>query len=81
MTTNGLLLPKMAAELRRAGLRRVNISLDTLSPGLYRELTRIGSVDDAVAGLKAALDNFETVKINAVLIGGELTLRYRGSLP
>ena len=70
MTTNGLLLPKMAVELRRAGLRRVNISLDTLSPELYRELTRIGSVDDAVAGLKAALDNFETVKINAVLIGG-----------
>ena len=70
MTTNGLLLPKMAAELRRAGLRRVNISLDTLSPERYRELTRVGNIEDAVAGLRAALDNFETVKINAVLIGG-----------
>ena len=70
MTTNGLLLPKMAAELRRAGLRRVNISLDTLSPERYRELTRVGNIEDAVAGLRAALENFETVKINAVLIGG-----------
>ena len=70
MTTNGLLLPKMAAELRRAGLKRVNISLDTLSPERYRELTRVGNIEDAVAGLRAALDNFETVKINAVLIGG-----------
>ena len=70
MTTNGLLLPKLAPELRKAGLRRVNISLDTLSPELYRELTRVGNIEDAVSGLKAALDNFETVKINAVLIGG-----------
>lgn len=70
MTTNGLLLPKLAPELRKAGLRRVNISLDTLSPELYRELTRVGNIEDAVAGLKAALDNFQTVKINAVLIGG-----------
>ena len=70
MTTNGLLLPKMAAELRRAGLKRINISLDTLSPERYRELTRVGNIEDAVAGLRAALDNFETVKINAVLIGG-----------
>lgn len=70
MTTNGLLLPELAPELRKAGLRRVNISLDTLSPELYRELTRVGNIEDAVSGLKAALDNFETVKINAVLIGG-----------
>lgn len=70
MTTNGLLMPKLAPELRKAGLRRVNISLDTLSPELYRELTRVGNIEDAVSGLKAALDNFETVKINAVLIGG-----------
>lgn len=70
MTTNGLLLPKLAPELRKAELRRVNISLDTLSPELYRELTRVGNIEDAVSGLKAALDNFQTVKINAVLIGG-----------
>ena len=71
MTTNGLLLPVLAADLRRAGLRRVNISLDTLSPERYREVTRIGELEAALAGLRAALDNFETVKINAVLIGGE----------
>lgn len=70
MTTNGLLLPKLASKLREAGLRRVNISLDTLSPERYRELTRVGSIDGAIEGLKAALDNFETVKINAVLMGG-----------
>ena len=71
MTTNGLLLPGLAADLRRAGLRRVNISLDTLSPERYRQVTRIGELEAALAGLRAALDNFETVKINAVLIGGE----------
>lgn len=70
MTTNGLLLPKLARDLRDAGLRRINISLDTLSPERYRALTRVGSLDDALAGLRAALENFETVKINAVLIGG-----------
>ena len=54
MTTNGLLLPEMARELKAAGLMRLNISLDTLDPDKYHQITRIGSLDDALAGIAAA---------------------------
>ena len=77
MTTNGLLLPGLAADLRRAGLRRVNISLDTLSPERYREVTRIGELDAALAGLRAALDNFETVIPRMVELSRELPVEVR----
>lgn len=71
MTTNGLLLPQMAKQLRDAGVSRLNLSLDTLDPEKYAFITRIGSLNDFMAGLNAALDaGFEKVKINAVLIGG-----------
>ena len=71
MTTNGILLPKFAADLKRAGIRRVNISLDTLSEEKYAYITRIGQLKDALRGLDCALSaGFEKVKINAVLIGG-----------
>ena len=71
ITTNGLLLPQMAADLRRAGVRRLNISLDTLNPEKYARITRGGDLAGALEGLRAALDaGFEKVKINAVLIGG-----------
>ena len=71
LTTNGLLLPKMAKELREAGVKRLNLSLDTLDPEKYAYITRIGQLEDFKAGLEAALDaGFEKVKINAVLIGG-----------
>ncbi len=71
MTTNGVLLPKLAKGLRAAGVRRVNISLDTLNPDKYAYITRMGTLDQALAGLDAALDaGFDKVKINAVLIGG-----------
>ena len=87
LTTNGILLPQMARDLRRAGVSRVNISLDTLNPEKYAYITRIGSLKQAMAGIEAALEaGFEKVKINAVLIGGfndgeirnlaELTCRY-----
>ena len=87
MTTNATLLPKLAGPLREAGVRRLNISLDTLDPEKFRYITRIGTLSDAVAGLDAALDcGFERIKVNAVLIGGfnddeipvlaELTRRY-----
>ena len=87
LTTNGILLPQMAKELREAGVKRLNLSLDTLDPSKYAYITRIGTLDDFREGFHAALEaGFEKVKINAVLIGGfnddeivplaELTKRY-----
>ena len=71
MTTNGILLPKYAQKLRDSGVQRLNISLDTLRPDRYAALTRTGCLDDALAGMEAArAAGFETLKINAVLIGG-----------
>ena len=71
LTTNGMLLPALAEELKEAGVRRINISLDTLNEEKYAAMTRIGSLDKALAGLEAALSvGFEKVKINTVLIGG-----------
>ena len=71
LTTNGLLLPQMAEDLRKAGVSRINMSLDTLNPRKYTEMTRCGSLSQALDGLRAALDaGFDQVKINAVLIGG-----------
>ena len=71
ITTNGTLLPKLAKPLKEAGVKRINLSLDTLNPHKYAYITRRGTLDKAMAGLQAALDvGFEKVKINAVLIGG-----------
>ena len=55
MTTNGVLLPKMADELKRAGLSRVNISLDTLDPVQFRQITRRGELRQTLDGIEAAL--------------------------
>ena len=87
ITTNGTLLPELAKPLREAGVSRVNISLDTLDPEKFRYISRVGELDQAVAGIRAALDaGFDKVKLNTVLIGGfnddeiptlaELTRRY-----
>lgn len=87
MTTNGTLLPGYADELRRAGVSRLNISLDTLNSRKYAYISRTGELEDALAGLESALEaGFDKVKINTVLIGGfnddeirslaELTLKY-----
>jgi cyclic pyranopterin phosphate synthase len=71
MTTNGTLLPRYAAELRAAGVDRLNISLDTLDAEKYAMITRNGRLGDVLGGIRAALDaGFENIKINAVLIGG-----------
>lgn len=71
LTTNATLLPPLAAELRDAGVKRLNISLDTLDPEKYARITRIGRLDEALRGIKAALDaGFARIKLNAVLIGG-----------
>lgn len=71
LTTNGVLLPKLAKPLREAGVSRINLSLDTLDAEKYAYITRIGKIEDFFAGLDAALEaGFEKIKINAVLIGG-----------
>jgi cyclic pyranopterin phosphate synthase len=71
LTTNGLLLPGFAAALRDAGLRRVNVSIDSLRADRYASVTRGGSLADALAGVEAAFSaGFSPVKVNAVLLSG-----------
>ena len=71
VTTNGLLLPELAVPLREAGVTRLNLSLDTLSPEKYAYITRVGRLGDFRAGFHAALNaGFQKIKLNAVLIGG-----------
>jgi cyclic pyranopterin phosphate synthase len=68
LTTNGVLLAEQAPPLAAAGLSRVNVSLDTLSPRRYAELTRGGRLEQALAGVEAALAaGLRPVKINVVL--------------
>lgn len=69
LTTNGLLLPQQAQGLKQAGLRRVNISLDTLSNERYHQITRHGDLEKAWAGINAALDaGLQPVKLNSVVM-------------
>lgn len=71
LTTNGILLSKYALELQRQGLRRVNISLDSLDPQRFARLTRGGRLDAALAGLESALDaGLAPVKVNVLLLEG-----------
>lgn len=71
MTTNGVLLSRLAAPLAKAGLQRVNVSLDTLDPEKFRRLTRWGSVEDVWDGLQAAeAAGLRPIKINAVVVQG-----------
>ncbi len=68
MTTNATLLSRWSRALKGAGLRRVNISLDSLDPVRFHDITRGGAVEDAVKGIEAAVrEGFEPIKINAVL--------------
>lgn len=71
ITTNGVLLKKYAKELKDAGLTRVNISIDTLDPGKYREITRGGNIEDVLAGIEEARSvGLLPIKLNVVLING-----------
>ena len=71
LTTNGILLADQAPALFAAGLRRLNVSLDTLDPGRFRELTRRDGLDRVLAGLAAAkAAGFAPIKVNAVAIRG-----------
>ena len=69
LTTNGILLAKFVSDLAAAGLSRVNISMDTLDPLQYAEITRGGNLGDVLKGIDAALEaGINPVKVNAVAV-------------
>jgi GTP 3',8-cyclase len=68
LTTNGSQLARFAAELRDCGVRRVNVSLDTLDAAKFRAITRWGDLDKVLAGIEAARSAGLAVKINAVAL-------------
>src|SRR5271168_3774557 len=68
LTTNGSQLERYAAELRDCGVRRVNVSLDTLEPGKFTAITRWGRLEQVLAGVAAAKAAGLKVKINAVAL-------------
>jgi cyclic pyranopterin phosphate synthase len=71
LTTNGVLLAAQARSLHEAGLRRINISLDTLDPARFRQLARRDGLDKVLEGILAAKSaGFQPIKINAVSMRG-----------
>jgi len=71
LTTNGLLLAEMAADLYKAGVQRLNVSLDSLNPGTFSDITRGGDLQRVLAGLDAAEKaGFPPPKINCVIMRG-----------
>jgi cyclic pyranopterin phosphate synthase len=71
MTTNGVKLPEMAHDLAQAGLKRINVSLDSLRPEVFLSLTRRDDLHRVLAGIDAALDaGLHPVKVNCVVMRG-----------
>ena len=71
LTTNGLLLEQQAEDLVKAGLKRINVSLDTMKPELFRRITRVGSIERVMRGLEAAEKcGLTPIKINMVVMRG-----------
>ena len=70
ITTNGSQLHKMANQLVDAGVKRLNISIDTLDPDRFREITRWGNLDNVLAGLEAAKVSGLQIKLNVVALKG-----------
>jgi cyclic pyranopterin phosphate synthase len=71
LTTNGTLLKKFALGLKQAGLKRVNVSLDTLKADRFRYITRLGELGDVLDGIEAAKDaGLSPVKVNMVVMRG-----------
>lgn len=69
LTTNGTQLTKYAAELKAAGVTRINISLDTLDAGLFTKITRNGHIEKTLDGIRSAIDQgFDRIKINSVIL-------------
>jgi len=68
LTTNGIYLPKYAQQLSDAGLHRVNISLDTMNAEKYKQITRLGNIEDVFKGIEAAKKaGLNPIKINCVI--------------
>lgn len=71
ITTNGSQLQRTAKQLRESGVKRLNISLDSLNPRKFRHLTRHGNLDQVIAGVDAAIEaGFDGIKLNAVILKG-----------
>ncbi len=71
LTTNGILLAEQAVALKRAGLRRLNVSLDSIDPAVFQQITRRPGLEKVLAGIMAAKDaGFESIRLNAVSIKG-----------
>jgi cyclic pyranopterin phosphate synthase len=71
LTTNGSQLAKYAQQLADCGVKRINVSLDTLDPEKFREITRIGKIETVLEGLEAAKKAGLKVKINTVALKGQ----------
>ncbi|MGE0088585.1 MAG: GTP 3',8-cyclase MoaA [Bacteroidales bacterium] len=68
MTTNGILLKQFAHQLKNAGLKRINVSLDTIDPDKFRQITRIGNISDVLEGLQLAKEiGLNPIKLNCVV--------------
>ncbi len=71
MTTNASRLAEMAKDIHAAGVKRINISLDSLKPERFKQITRVGELDKVLAGIHAARQlPFEKIKLNAVILKG-----------
>ncbi|MGV8059159.1 MAG: GTP 3',8-cyclase MoaA [Smithellaceae bacterium] len=71
LTTNGILLARKAKKLRQAGLTSINISLDTLQPEKYKEITRGGNLTDVLKGIDQAIWEGFKIKLNMVVLKGK----------
>lgn len=81
ITTNGLFLAKKAKDLKEAGLDRLNISLDTFKPEVYKEITRGGNINQVLDGIATASAlHFKKIKLNIVLIRGKTMMSCLTSL-
>lgn len=71
LTTNGIFLAEQAQELYRAGVNRINISIDSLKPDRFHQITRRGELQQVLAGIEAAFAaGFDPIKLNCVLVKG-----------
>ena len=68
LTTNGTLLKKYAKDLRKNGIERINVSLDTINPAKYNQITRFGNIEKVFDGINESLDEGIKIKINTVVI-------------
>ncbi len=68
LTTNGTLLKKYAKQLKKNGIERINVSLDTINPEKYNKITRFGNIEKVFDGINESLDEGINIKINTVVI-------------